>query len=123
SSVLRQIVRSLEPYKVAIRTLPNLQELMDRKVDVSQIRSLAIEDLLSRAPVGLDPAPLSRLISRKRVLVTGAGGSIGSELCRQIMTLEPASLVLLDRYENGLHALATDLADHGGGSIVESVIA
>src|SRR5262249_8130485 len=121
--LLRQIVRSLQSYKVPIRTLPNLRELMDRQIGIGQIRDLAIEDLLSRAPVGLDPTQLSSLLSGKRILVTGAGGSIGSELCRQIMTLSPASLVLLDRYENGLHDIANDLADRGWGAGAFPVIA
>ena len=121
--LLRKIVRSLQSYKVPIRTLPNLRELMDRQIAIGQIRDLAIEDLLSRPPVGLDPARLSSLLAGRRILVTGAGGSIGSELCRQIMTLGPASLVLLDRYENGLHAIANDLADCGWGASASPVIA
>lgn len=106
---IRGIVRALEPFKVPIQTLPNLRDILDGKVAVSQIRTLAIEDLLARAPVGLDPQPLQRLIEGRRVLVTGAGGSIGSELSRQIAPLRPERLVLVDRYENGLHAVAGDL--------------
>ena len=84
-AVLRDIVRSLEPYKVQITTLPNLSDLLDGKVAVSQIRNLAVEDLLEREPIDLDRAPIEGLIRGRRVLVTGAGGSIGSELCRQIL--------------------------------------
>ncbi len=90
----RGIVRALEPYKVPITTLPDLGELLDRKVGVGQIRDLAVEDLLERDPIDLDKAPVHRLIRGQRVLVTGAGGSIGSELCRQILDLEPSELVL-----------------------------
>lgn len=109
-SVVRKMVKALERYKVPIKTLPNLRDFLGGKVEVSQIRNLAIEDLLERTPVGLDRAPIQKLIQGKRVLVTGAGGSIGSELCRQIASLQPASLILYERYENGLYAIAGELA-------------
>lgn len=109
--ILRGIVRALEPYKVRITTLPDIHSLLKNKVQVDQIRTMELADLLSRAPVGLDETPLRRLIANKRVLVTGAGGSIGSELCRQIAALGPARLTMLDRYENGLFALQNDLID------------
>ena len=102
---VRSIVRALEPFKVPIQTLPSLRDLFNDRVTVSQIRRLSVEDLLERAPVGLDVERVRDLVAGKRVLITGAGGSIGSELSRQIGALEPAALVLLDRYENGLHAL------------------
>jgi FlaA1/EpsC-like NDP-sugar epimerase len=110
-AAIRSIVRLLEPFKVAIKTLPNLQDLIDGKTKLPQIRNLAVEDLLARAPVGLDPEPVKQLIAGRRVLVTGAGGSIGSELCRQIAKLKPASLVMLERYENSLHAIRMELDD------------
>ncbi|MDA2910950.1 polysaccharide biosynthesis protein [Nitrospiraceae bacterium AH_259_D15_M11_P09] len=109
-ATVRKVVRSLEPFKVPIKTLPNLRDLLGGRVEVSQIRNLSIEDLLERAPVGLKCDPLRQLIEGKRILVTGAGGSIGSELCRQIVALGPSSLVLLERYENGLYAVASELA-------------
>lgn len=109
-SVVRKVVKALEHYKVPIKTLPNLRDVLGGQVEVSQIRNLAIEDLLERTPVGLDLAPIRKLIEGKRVLVTGAGGSIGSELCRQIVSLQPASLILYERYENGLYAIAGELA-------------
>ena len=105
---IRSIVRALEPFKVPIQTLPNLRDLFNGRVTVSQIRRLSVEDLLERAPVGLDVERVRDLVAGKRVLITGAGGSIGSELARQIGALAPAALVLLDRYENGLHALMVE---------------
>jgi FlaA1/EpsC-like NDP-sugar epimerase len=78
---------------------------------VADIRSLSVEDLLARAPIGLDAEPVKALITGRRVMVTGAGGSIGSELCRQIAKLRPATLVMLDRYENSLHAVRMELED------------
>jgi FlaA1/EpsC-like NDP-sugar epimerase len=110
-AAVRSIVRALESFKIPIKTLPNLRDLIDGKTELSQIRSLSLEDLLARAPVGLDAEPLKHLIAGRRVMVTGAGGSIGSELCRQIAKLRPASLVMFDRYENGLHAIRVELED------------
>jgi FlaA1/EpsC-like NDP-sugar epimerase len=121
-AAIRSILRSLEPYKIPISTLPKLIEVTDGQVSVSQIRSLKIEDLLARAPVGLQAAPLARLLKGKRILVTGAGGSIGSELCRQIASLGPENLTLLDRYENGLFDVANDLADMSNCCPVRAVI-
>jgi FlaA1/EpsC-like NDP-sugar epimerase len=111
TAAVRVVFRRLEPFKIPIKTLPNLREIIDGRVDVAQIRGLAFEDLLARAPVGIDQRPLRRLIAGRRVMVTGAGGSIGSELCRQIADLKPATLVMLDRYENTLHAIRVELDD------------
>jgi FlaA1/EpsC-like NDP-sugar epimerase len=122
-SVVRGIVRVCEPFKIPITTLPSLRDIIDGSVTVSEIRGLRIEDLLSRAPVGLDPEPLRRLISGKCVLVTGAGGSIGSELSRQICELQPRSLLLLDRYENTLHSVFEDASARHRHLEIEPVIA
>jgi FlaA1/EpsC-like NDP-sugar epimerase len=108
---VRAVVRSLERFKIPIKTLPNLRDVIDGKIELSQIRNLSVEDLLARAPVGLDQGPLKFLIGGRRVLVTGAGGSIGSELCRQITKLKPSALVMFERYENSLHAIRLELED------------
>jgi FlaA1/EpsC-like NDP-sugar epimerase/predicted RNA-binding Zn-ribbon protein involved in translation (DUF1610 family) len=110
-ATVRGVVRLLEPFKIPIKTLPNLRDLMDGKTELSQIRSLSVEDLLARAPIGLDREPLKHLIGGRRVMVTGAGGSIGAELCRQIARLKPATLVMFERYENSLHAIRMELED------------
>lgn len=116
AATIRSIVRSLESFKVPIQTLPSLRDVLNGKVAVSHIRALSIEDLLERAPVPLDRRPLRHLIEGKRVLITGAGGSIGSELARQIAGLAPAALVLLDRYENGLYLVTAELTgEHPNG--------
>ena len=115
---IREIVKVLEPFDMEIKTLPNLRALVDGRVGVSQIRSLEVADLLTRPSVGLDNGPVKDLITGRRVLVTGAGGSIGSELCRQLAVLQPSRLVLFERYENGLHAIATELADTRMGDTI-----
>ena len=122
TSVVAEIVRALEPFKIPIKTLPSLRDLTDDRKLISQIRSLKIEDLLARAPIGLDTAPLEGLIKGERVLVTGAGGSIGSELCYQIARLRPATLTLYDRYENGLFAVTNGLASRSPHCVVHSLI-
>ncbi|TLY12713.1 MAG: polysaccharide biosynthesis protein, partial [Nitrospirae bacterium] len=109
-SALRKLVKALEPFKVPIKTLPNFRELQDAKVTANQIRDLVVQDLLERAPVNLRQEPLVQLLQGQRVLVTGAGGSIGSELCRQIVACRPSAVVLLDRYENGLYSVVTELS-------------
>jgi FlaA1/EpsC-like NDP-sugar epimerase len=108
---IRSVVRALESFKLSIKTLPKMTDIIDGKVQVNDIRNLSVEDLLARPPVGLDPVPVRQLIRGRRVMVTGAGGSIGSELCRQIVRLKPAALVMFERYENSLHAVRLELED------------
>lgn len=122
-AAIRQLVRSLEPFKIPIKTLPNLRDLIDGKIEIAKIRDLAVEDLLTRAPIGLNPAPVQALIAGRRVMVTGAGGSIGSELCRQIAGLSPAILLMVDRYENTLHNVRLELDDLRQGRDAIAIIA
>jgi FlaA1/EpsC-like NDP-sugar epimerase len=119
---IRACVQLLEGFKLPITTLPSLKELVNGKVGVKEIRPLAIEDLLPRSQVTLNNEDGRRLIKGKRVLVTGAGGSIGSELCRQIASLEPTDLILYERYENSLYAIANDLHDRGVKASVHPMI-
>ncbi|MFB3855542.1 MAG: polysaccharide biosynthesis protein [Vicinamibacterales bacterium] len=121
-AAVRSIVRALEPFKVPIKTLPNLRDVLDGRVSVSQIRSLKIEDLLPRAPVGLDPEPVRSLVEGEVVMVTGAGGSIGSELCRQLLAFKPKRLLLFERHENSLFAISNELLAAGGGDAVVPLI-
>src|SRR5262249_42080720 len=120
---LRAIVRALQPFKARITTLPGLREIVDGGGTLSQIRSLSPKDLPRKTAIDLDPSHVKPLIKGRRVMVTGAGGSIGSELCRQVAAFEPATLVLLERYENGLFAIINDLNDRGVGAGVVPVIA
>lgn len=118
---VNDIVRLLQPFKVPISTLPNLADLLDGKIAVTRIRSLSIEDLLPRAPFGLDRRPVEHLLTGRRVMVTGAGGSIGSELCRQILAMRPERLLLYERYENSLYAITNALADPAAIPIVGDI--
>ena len=122
SATVRGVLRSLEPFKVQITALPNLRDIMDGVVTVSQVHRLSIEDLLPRAPVGLDEAPLRDLLAGRRVLVTGAGGSIGTELCMQVASLRPDVLVLYERSENSLYSVTNQLSDRGFAAGVHSIL-
>jgi FlaA1/EpsC-like NDP-sugar epimerase/lipopolysaccharide/colanic/teichoic acid biosynthesis glycosyltransferase len=119
---VREIIESLESFKVSIKTVPNFRQLLADKSTVSQIRSLALEDLLPRSPIDFRAETVRDLISGKKVFITGAGGSIGSELCRQIALLVPEGLVLYERHENSLYVIAKELTDRGYSSRVHPVI-
>lgn len=121
-AAIRALLQRLEPFKLPITTLPGLKDLVNAQVGVKQIRPLKIEDLLPRSPVSLNVVQVQQMVRGKRVLVTGAGGSIGSELCRHLAQLDPAQLVLLDRYENGLHAVMNELQDRRAGMPVIAAI-
>jgi len=110
---LRGLISQLEPYQVSIKTLPALKELLADQSTLSQIRNICIPDLLPRAPVNLSPEATSRMVKGKTVLITGAGGSIGAELARQISLLEPHRLLLYERHENSLYTIHKELEDRG----------
>ncbi|PHS25243.1 MAG: polysaccharide biosynthesis protein [Methylophaga sp.] len=104
-----KIIQLLEPYPVHVRTLPDLVDLAEGKVTVSDIREVDIADLLGRDPVEPVQDLLHANITGKAVMVTGAGGSIGSELCRQIIKLQPTIIVLYELNEFGLYAIEKEL--------------
>jgi FlaA1/EpsC-like NDP-sugar epimerase len=105
-----EIIESLRGHAVAVRTLPGIFELADGKVTVSDLRPLEIEDLLGRDPIPPHSEYMTKCIAGKSVMVTGAGGSIGSELCRQILALGPTKLILFDHSEFNLYSIDHDLA-------------
>ena len=91
------------------RTIPGLYDILSGQVSISQIRAIDIEDLLRREPVRTDISAVEEMLQGSRVLVTGAGGSIGSELCRQIARCKPAALILVGHGENSIYAIANEL--------------
>ena len=104
-----QIIDILNKYKVTVKTLPSFQDIVDGKISVSDIKDLSIEDLLNREQVQPNLELLNKNINSKVVLVTGAGGSIGSELCRQIIKLKPKKLLLLELNEFALYKISEEL--------------
>jgi FlaA1/EpsC-like NDP-sugar epimerase len=106
---VRVVHRLAAKVGVPTKTIPGLSEIVTGRVAVSRIRDVSVEDLLRRDPVRLGDASIGRLVGGKRVLVTGAGGSIGSELVRQVAASSPSHLVLVERAENPLFYLLADL--------------
>lgn len=104
-----EILSTIRSSHVSVRTLPSVTDLAQGKVSVSDIRELDIDDLLGREPVTPDRMLLAKNIVGKVVLVTGAGGSIGSEICRQILTVGPARLLLIEQSEFALYAIHQEL--------------
>ena len=104
-----QIIENLNKYKITVKTLPSIQDIVNGKISVSDIKDLTIEDLLSREQVKPNLDLLNKNINSKAVLVTGAGGSIGSELCRQIIKLNPKKLLLLELNEFALYKISEEL--------------
>jgi len=104
-----QIINDLNKYKVTVKTLPSIQDIVEGKLSVSDIKDLTIEDLLSREQVKPNLELLSKNISSKVIVVTGAGGSIGSEISRQIIKLKPKKLLLIESSEFALYKISEDL--------------
>jgi FlaA1/EpsC-like NDP-sugar epimerase len=108
-AMLRELIRLLEPFKVPIKILPSLNGGQNGSLTFSRVRQISFEDLLDRASVGLELDALGELVRGKTVLVTGAGGSIGSELCRQIARYDPGMLLMLDKSESALYGIDMEL--------------
>ncbi len=103
STVVNEIVEIARDSKLNVKILPVVQSLDDRQVDAADIRDLTDEDLLGRRRVKINLDEISHYLVNRRVLVTGAGGSIGSELCRQLVRFNPSEIIMLDRDESALH--------------------
>ncbi len=113
SATLRDLRAAAERVGLHALVVPPLATLVNHNPTARDIRDIDLEDLLGRRPVRLDQAAIASSLGQRTVLVTGAGGSIGSELCRQIARFGPARLILLDRDESALHSLQIDLDGNG----------
>ncbi|MCD5415446.1 MAG: polysaccharide biosynthesis protein [Clostridiales bacterium] len=108
-NAIREIVEECSKTKCKLKIVPGIYELIDEKVSIKTIRDVEIEDLLGREAVKVDLDEISGYIENKVVLVTGGGGSIGSELCRQIASFKPKQLLILDIYENSVFDIQNEL--------------
>ena len=106
-----EILKIVSNYQVAVRTLPSVTDLVEGRVTTSDLRDLDIDDLLGREAVAPNHILLAKNISARVVMVTGAGGSIGGELCRQIISLKPEKLLLVDISEFALYAIHSELEE------------
>jgi FlaA1/EpsC-like NDP-sugar epimerase len=122
-SVVREVVRAAADAGVKTRTLPGISDILSGRFDPFSLRQVEIQDLLRRESVKIDLRQLQGLVTERTVLVTGAGGSIGSELCRQVCGLEPQRLVLLGHGENSIFGIQQELARHFPQVPVHAVIA
>ncbi|MGL6107375.1 polysaccharide biosynthesis protein [Romboutsia sp.] len=116
------IIEKCKSTKCKVKTIPGVYEIIDGKVDIKKIRDVDIEDLLGREPIKVNLGEISEYIQNKVVLVTGGGGSIGSELCRQIAGFNPKHLIILDNYENNAYAIQQELIRKHGDELKLSTI-
>ncbi len=109
----KEILEQMRRYRVVVRTVPDINDIAQGRVTVNDIKELEIEDLLGRDAIAPRQPLMQKAISGKTVMVTGAGGSIGSELCRQIVLNQPACLVIVEQSEYALYAIHGELAKSG----------
>ena len=120
---MRRIVKSCERYGLPSRTIPVVGDLLNGQVSVSRFRPVAYEDLLGRPPVALDRELIDSFLQERTILVTGGGGSIGSELCRQVSHFQPKALVICDNSENNLYQVEVELRQAFAGMPIHAVLA
>ena len=118
----QEIVESLKEFSIVIRVLPSVSDIAKGKVAISDLKTIKIEDLLRREIRDPDKELLSKNITNKNILVTGAGGSIGSELCRQIIKLKPSRLVLFDISEASLYLIEQELKEYNSDISILAMI-
>lgn len=108
----KEILEHCHKTNAKVKIVPGYYEAIEGRVDINEIREVQIEDLLGREEVHLNQDELSTFLKDRIILITGAGGSIGSELCRQIVKYEPKQMILLDIYENSLYEIQNELKRH-----------
>ena len=119
---MQGIVEMTEQTNLPVRTLPKINELITNKASIKELRNLSIEDLLGRNKVELDWPLIQKGIMNKKVMVTGGGGSIGSELCRQIINLNPEELIIFERNEFNLYRILNELTNYEKNIPVRGVL-
>jgi len=123
SLLVRDVVTMCRETQCKVQIVPALHEMIDGMVTLRQLRDVNLEDLLRREPVKLDVALMRRQLREKRVLITGAGGSIGSEICRQVAKLSPGKLYLLGKSENNIFEIERELLGNYPHLEIEPIIA
>ena len=106
---MKEVLESLQSFNCSVQTLPSIADIMSNRVTALDAKTLPLEELIGRQPVAPDTALMKKNITNKVVMVTGAGGSVGSELCRQILPLQPAALVLFDISEPAMYEIDSNL--------------
>jgi len=118
----KMIYDTLSPYFHAVKILPSLDEILQNKGFATQLKDISVEDLLARRPKDLDTQAIAQFVKNKKVLITGAGGSIGSEISRQCAKYGASKLILLDHSEYNLYAIAEALCEYKPTLVMQSVI-
>ena len=118
-----EVVKILQQARLKFETVPSMDQLATGKVKVSQLRSVEIQDLLGREPVKLETENIRQILSARVIMVTGAGGSIGSELCRQIASFNPSRLLLVEQSEVQMYSIEQELLELGHGGVVLPLVA
>lgn len=108
--IIREIINICKKTKCDLKILPGVYELINGNMNTTQLRPVKIEDLLGRDPIALDKSAVSKYLNNKVILITGAGGSIGSEICRQIAQIGPKKMLLLGKGENSIYEINAELA-------------
>lgn len=119
----KEIINICKNANAKLKTIPGIYEIIDGKVNISKIRDVQIEDLLGREPIKMNLEDMNSIIKNKVIMVTGGGGSIGSELCRQIVKYEPKKLVLVDIYENNAYDIQQEIKRHNPSIDLKVLIA
>ena len=120
-TLIKKIIDSANKAHAKVKIIPALRDLIDGKVSISQVREINIEDLLGREVVSTDIESISKYLYNKVILVTGAGGSIGGEICRQVLRFNPSKLVMLDINENSMQEVSTAIRKGSKSEIIRII--